>query len=664
MSTSLTDIINKLDNSSFEKYYINFNKKVSNYDDTIKIIFDNRNSIYSNFLNTQDLNRLDFISLYIQYQSYPIKNDFVDPPDEFMYYSKAVIPSIGIFKIYYNKNLFNSLKNNKKMILLDVSLFDVKELSGHANLVILDLLNNTLFRYEPHGYAIDDPFNQIFRINILNMFSEKLGTKLQYQDSNVCNLSGLQSIESKCNYKNVWEHGYCQSWTTLYQYIMLKHNLPNNLYEKYILSLISLKTSKDINNIKTDNELSCLLRDFIKIFNLYVSEYGEKQLALAISTKNKELAKQIIKYGNTIVATRALLDAINYNDIELVTFLLESGIEPGIYDITTAINKFRDISRYSYNQTRLQNNFQIITNLINYGKININEYDSGTSLIELASSVRYWDVVKLLIEKGADVNKYVEHSSLYYALINKNIDIAMLLLEHGAIINYNLLKLCTWMDINSFNKILNNYCNNLLIEPEILFTFDRDWDKFGLLLDKINNVNVIDWIGQTPLLMALRDNYGPSLKIIVTLIEKDKDLNYFSNPVWLLDAIQRYEYLNNMKAPKLINTPLLLALQNRPEVIPYMIKYGADINYKDRHGNTLLHQYVHNPDMVELLLKYGSDKRIKNELGETPLDIAMKNKYDRSISLLKENQFGGNYDNYYHKYKNKYLELKLFISYD
>ena len=659
MSISLTDIINKLDNSSFEKYYINFNKKVSDYDDIIEIIFDNRNSIYSSFLNIQETNnhisRTDDISLFIEYQLYPITTNFTKSPDNFIFYSEIKIPFIGIFRIYYHKNLLELLNSDKKIILLDVQLFDAKEIGGHANLLVLDFNDNTMFRYEPHGNSIRDPLEQLFRFNISKFISNKTNKIFKYADSKVCNLSGLQALESKCNISdNTWEYGYCLSWTTLYQYIMLKHNLPSHLYEQYIMTLISLKTSKTSNDI----EISCLLRDLIKIFNLYMNDYPKKALVDAIKKRDVEKAKRIVRFTKTNVSNQALEIAIEDNNIDLLKFLLEIGIKPTGRDI------YNIIKRYTHKTRQFENNYQMLTMLIENDNIDLNKYENGTSLIELASSLRYWDAVKLLIGHKVDVNKYVEHSPLYYALVNKNSEIAMLLLDNGAIINYDLLKLSIWMDTESFSKILNNNNSLIKIEPEILFIVDRDWDKFGLLLDKINNVNIIDWIGQTPLLMALRDKWGPSLKILINLIEKDDNLNYFSNPKWLQYAILRYEQLNNIKAPNLTTTPLSAALQNRPEVIPYMIKYEANINYKNIHGNTLLHEYVHDPDKVKLLLLNGSDKTIKNEVGETAFDIAIKKKYDRSISLLIENQIGGyncncNYNYNYNKYKNKYIKLKI-----
>jgi len=657
--TMLSKRINELDSSSFEKYYINFDKRVSDYNDLIEIVYNHRDSIYPNFLNIradtdQCIAEMPRVALLIQYQLYPITTNFHPPPENFTNPLEIKNPSAGIFRIYFNKDLFgkiNLCRNRRKMIIpIDVGLFDVKTSEKHANLIVLDLEMNVLVRYEPHGSIIADPIDQLFRVDVTKKISEELKIQLRYDNLRSCKLSGLQTLENKCDVpKMKWEHGYCHAWTTLYQYVLMKQNITANIYEKYIMALIWLKFPTKIND---DAHLGCLLRDMIKIFNLYMNEYGEKALMDSIENRNLGRAMKIVRYGNTLVSIQSFDIAIKNNDSGLVEFLLETGIKPSSHNLGTAIKEFRNISKYAHTEKQLNENYKIIKLLVT--KVDVNEHSHGSSLIELASANRYWNAVKLLIGHNANVNNYVEDSPMYYAIVANNNEIIDLLLQNGAVVNYRLLKLSVWMDKAVIKKMLDT---DVRVEPEILFAADRNWDIFELLLDRIGSVNVINWIGQTPLLMVLKDKHGPSINIIDKLIKKDRDLNYASNPPWLLDARHKYESLSGMKAPELIDTPLSLALQHRHDVIPLLIRSGTDINYKDKHGDTLLHRYVYDPGKIELLLAYGADKTIVNNLDETPLDLAVKGKYDKTILLLKS-QSGGNYYSIYMRCMRRYIELK------
>ena len=116
------------------------------------------------------------------------------------------------------------------------------------------------------------------------------------------------------------------------------------------------------------------------------------------------------------------------------------------------------------------------------------------------------------------------------------------------------------------------------------------------------------------------------------------------------------------------------AYHDNPEVVQKLIEYDANINSKDRFGNTPLHlasigSYFkdgtalrilleHNADLnvrkndgttplwaasywgtleaVRLLLKHGADPEVKDEGGRTALQIATVEGYDKVVELLRE----------------------------
>ena len=77
----------------------------------------------------------------------------------------------------------------------------------------------------------------------------------------------------------------------------------------------------------------------------------------------------------------------------------------------------------------------------------------------------------------------------------------------------------------------------------------------------------------------------------------------------------------------------------------------AKINIKDKRGYTCLHIAIHNgfggddPALDRLLVENGADSSIKNNYGETALDIAKRDKFNKSIHVICD------------WYRNKYQEI-------
>jgi ankyrin repeat protein len=60
------------------------------------------------------------------------------------------------------------------------------------------------------------------------------------------------------------------------------------------------------------------------------------------------------------------------------------------------------------------------------------------------------------------------------------------------------------------------------------------------------------------------------------------------------------------------------------EMAKLLISKGANVNAKDKAGNTPVHKFISdsNKPIVELLIQNGADVYATNENGETPLHIA------------------------------------------
>lgn len=83
-------------------------------------------------------------------------------------------------------------------------------------------------------------------------------------------------------------------------------------------------------------------------------------------------------------------------------------------------------------------------------------------------------------------------------------------------------------------------------------------------------------------------------------------------------------------------TPLLRAanISGSKDIAQLLIKFGADINAKDKENKTALMMAVINGNqpLVEVLVENGADLNFKNEYGKTPYELAVA--MDRRVSRV------------------------------
>ena len=100
-------------------------------------------------------------------------------------------------------------------------------------------------------------------------------------------------------------------------------------------------------------------------------------------------------------------------------------------------------------------------------------------------------------------------------------------------------------------------------------------------------------------------------------------------PAYQLDLNGKYGYRNL--------TPIEVAiLSKNKDLATFLIQKGADVNYKDAQGNTLLHLAVQNKDkeMVLLLLENGADVNAQNREGKSALHFNFVLKTDLLDEVL------------------------------
>ena len=206
-----------------------------------------------------------------------------------------------------------------------------------------------------------------------------------------------------------------------------------------------------------------------------------------------------------------------------------------------------------------------------------NSTDVLTKALSIAASNNVNpNIIKLLINNGADVNAVTDnkYTMLMLAVRNHNIGVFKEILSSVKDVNA--------LGIDQKNVLIVALENN------------ADEKIIKLLLDKGVNVNTQELCGTNALLEALENRYSES--IIDEILKHGVDIN---------------------ESDKHGNTPLLRAVENNYSelLIDNLVKHGADVNIANKKGKTPLYCVVSKAAMAESFKKaWKSEKseRAKN----------------------------------------------------
>ena len=86
-------------------------------------------------------------------------------------------------------------------------------------------------------------------------------------------------------------------------------------------------------------------------------------------------------------------------------------------------------------------------------------------------------------------------------------------------------------------------------------------------------------------------------------------------------------------------TALLFAvLCNKTDVIRLLLQNGADVNKRDRLGNTPVHYaaMMNYTEAIAMLMRHGASINITNNRGEKPIDLARRFKKEAAVRMLEQ----------------------------
>lgn len=267
------------------------------------------------------------------------------------------------------------------------------------------------------------------------------------------------------------------------------------------------------------------------------------------------------------------------------------------------MDKFRDIKHQSATRV-LDNKVQTYLSLYCFDKRPVEE-------------------IADLLKKGADV--HVRNQSGYTPLMsacvgtqNKHsVGIIKLLLEKGS-------------DINAVHQETG--------KTALHFACDTDAQISNLLISKKADVNALDHHQNTPLMFAAREGL---LSTVINLLKAGATANHFNqdNVNALLFAVSHYKAKRETHTPDIMksliehgassnviskqgHSVLSLSLQNRPDMVDYLLEVRGDLNlnHTDNFGDkVMIKSCLHNPTFLPKLLEAGLEVTSDDLAKITPL---------------------------------------------
>lgn len=322
-----------------------------------------------------------------------------------------------------------------------------------------------------------------------------------------------------------------------------------------------------------------------------VDGQGNTPLHVAVRYSKLEAVKELIRLGADVNATNLIGDtpliiAVAYNWIEGIPLIIEAGanLEHHVYDLTA---------------------------------------------LKMACGLGYFNVVKMLLEYGANVSGRNLNNPISRAITAGSVDIIRLLVQHGATLEPDALCVAA---VNGIPEVMEElvdlglsvqYCN--YGTPILHCALNSGLPTIQKLLDLGADANATCNKGLTALYEAvLHANEEP----VELLVKYGTNLEAKCNEG--ITALAYAAMIGNVHLTRILidlgaslRTRLrqdrcilaeVIRARSSPEILELLIQRGADIDHPDCHGRTPIMVAAHKGSMeyVEILLRYWPPNRMSS----------------------------------------------------
>ncbi len=306
------------------------------------------------------------------------------------------------------------------------------------------------------------------------------------------------------------------------------------------------------------------------------------------------------------------IDAVDRNDLEKIKQLLNDGASPD-FKVEAYFNKplivmLIDDNGYSSDKE------DITVHLIEHGANIDIELDDGITLLHKAAELGFDKVVKALLDRGIDkIKKSNEgQGALFYA---SSLSMFNLLLSH---------------DVGDFTDVDSQ--GNSLLHIHIGKPYKQD--LLSYLLTKID-VNTQNSNGETALVIASSNSTFGS-DYVELFLNSGANSNGVDSQGWqaIHYGARQDSYLFFLLAKNGANinavtepekrTPLYFsAVNNKMDIVKYLLEQGVDINYRLQSGDTALNGAIEykSKEAAKLLTENGAQATSQEELDVIALEL-------------------------------------------
>ena len=234
--------------------------------------------------------------------------------------------------------------------------------------------------------------------------------------------------------------------------------------------------------------------------------------------------------------------------------------------------------------------------------------NNGLSAVHTATLHRQHNAMRKMIEMGVDVNIMADANGkesgtpLHLACYKQDSEMVKILMDAGA------------------DDTILNAEDNTPAYMTLLNDFGKIDTKECLEIYKIlNNLNLPNGKYAETVLMRLQTFNLYTTELSMAIIDKCEDIDVRDN-----DG----------------NTALLIHVDYRcdREVVKYFIKAGADINARNKKGNTVLFYVIKHKDseLARLLIKKGANYNVRNNEGVSAVELAVEKGLEQVLELMTD----------------------------
>ncbi|KAA6425893.1 MAG: hypothetical protein FRX49_04268 [Trebouxia sp. A1-2] len=268
----------------------------------------------------------------------------------------------------------------------------------------------------------------------------------------------------------------------------------------------------------------------------------------------------------------------------------------------------------------------IVVELLKYGADIASRDNNDRTPLHLAAYVGRIDAVTMLLTKRADAN--VQDAKGWTPLHDA--------IQHCGDKEHIVDALLTRADVDAKSTVGMSLIHWAAVVGHA--------DSLELLLSHGATVSVKTGQGRSPLHFACEAGHADMVALLLSHGADVLERRPGSGMTLLHMVCQGAEWEEKVH-PELLGLTILLTQwqvevrQNMaayPTIVNILVSHGADINARDRQGNTPLHYALKSSftEAVKLLLDHGAGMDTRSHLGETVLSIAAKHSPPAIVSLL------------------------------